>query len=227
MTFKNLAIACLMVTAISARAATQTPPTPPTPPVPPTAPAPHAMHAPQTAQPAAEDRAAAVAHLERTRAMFLKSIDGLTDAQWKFKSAPDRWSIAEVAEHIALSESLILGLVQTKMMQAPGPKPEERLADDRILAGVVDRTSKFQAPEVLKPVNKWATKDALAKDFNTARDTTVQFVKTSTGDLRAHGGPHPVFKMLDVHQWILLIAGHSERHTLQIEEVKTSAGYPK
>jgi len=185
------------------------------------------MHAPQMAQSATADREAAVTHLERTRATFLKSIEGLTDAQWTFKSAPDRWSIAEVAEHIALSESLILGMVQTKMMQVPGPTPEERIADDTMLAGLVDRTSKFQAPEVLKPVNKWATKDALAKDFNTARDNTVQFVKTTTEDLRAHGGPHPVFKMLDVHQWILMISGHSERHTLQIEEVKTSAGYPK
>ncbi|HXG54129.1 MAG TPA: DinB family protein [Vicinamibacterales bacterium] len=227
MTFKHLAGACLLMTATAASAAAQTPPTPPTPPVPPTPPAPHAMHAPQMAQSATADREAAVTHLERTRAKFLKSIEGLTDAQWTFKSASDRWSIAEVAEHIALSESLILGMVQTKMMQVPGPKPEERIADDKMLAGLVDRTSKFQAPEVLKPVNKWATKDALARDFNTARDNTVQFVKTTTEDLRAHGGPHPVFKMLDVHQWILMISGHSERHTLQIEEVKTSAGYPK
>ncbi len=227
MKFKNLAVACLMVAAVAASAAAQTPPTPPTPPTPATPPAPHAMHAPQVAQSATADRDAAVAHLERTRAKFLKSIEGLTDAQWKFKAAPDRWSIAEVAEHIAISEGTILGMIQTKMMQVPGPKPEERIADDKMLTGLVDRTSKFQAPEVLKPVNKWATKDALVKDFNTARDNTIQFVKTTTEDLRAHGGPHPVFKMLDVHQWILMISGHAERHTLQIEEVKTAAGYPK
>jgi hypothetical protein len=175
---------------------------------------------------AQKDRAAAMAHLEMTRAKFLKSIDGLTEAQWKFKAGPDRWSIAEVAEHIGLSEVTILGLVQ-KMLAAPGPKPDERLPDNKVLTGLVDRTSKFQAPEMLKPVNKWATREALAKDFNTARDNTLQFVKSTTVDLRAHGGPHPVFKMLDAHQWILLISGHSERHTLQIEEVKTAAGYPK
>jgi len=227
MKFKNLAVACLMVTAVAASAAAQTPPTPPMPATPATPPAPHAMHAPQMAQPATADRDAAVAHLERTRAKFLKSIDGLTDAQWKFKAASDRWSIAEVAEHIAISEGTILGMVQTKMMQAPGPTPLERIADDKMLAGLVDRTSKFQAPEVLKPVNKWATKDALVKDFNTARDSTVQFVKTTTEDLRAHAPPHPAFGSMDAHQWVLLIAGHSARHTAQIEEVKKAAGYPK
>ena len=55
-----------------------------------------------------------------TRAKFLKSIDGLTEAQWTFKPAPDRWSIAEVAEHIGISEGTILGLVQTQMLTAPG-----------------------------------------------------------------------------------------------------------
>jgi len=51
-------------------------------------------------------------------------------------------------------------------------------------------------------------------------------VKTTTDDLHGHAGPHPVFKMLDGYQWVLLLSGHSARHTAQIEEVKTNAGYP-
>jgi len=201
MTLKNLLVAMTLLTIVAAPAAAQTD--------------------------AAKDRETAISHLEMTRAKFLRSIDGLTDAQWTFKAAPDRWSIAEVAEHIGISEGTILGLVHTQMLTTPGPKPEERMPDERLLAGLVDRTAKFQAPEMLRPVHKWATRDALVKDFNTARSNTVQFLRTTTVDLRAHGGPHPAFKMLDAHQWILLISGHSERHTLQIEEVKTAPGYPK
>jgi uncharacterized damage-inducible protein DinB len=177
-----------------------------------------------TAQP---DREKAAAYLEETRAKFLKSIDGLTEAQWTFKPSPTTWSIAEVAEHIAISEGTILGLIQTKMLTMPAPKPEEKIDDDKVIASLIDRTEKFQAPEMLKPVNKWATKDALIKDFNADRDQTIQFVKTTTEDLRAHAAPHPVLKTLDTHQWVLLIGGHSARHTAQIEEVKTAAGYPK
>jgi hypothetical protein len=51
-------------------------------------------------------------------------------------------------------------------------------------------------------------------------------MKATTDDLHGHGGPHPVFKMLDGYQWVLLLSGHSARHTAQIEEVKASAGYP-
>ena len=185
------------------------------------------MAAPVAAQDATQDRAKAVAYLEETRTTFLKSIEGLSEAQWKFKAGPDRWSIAEVAEHIAISESTIMDLIQKQMLKAPPRKAGEGITDDKVMAGVVDRTSKFQAPEQLKPVNKWATKDALIKDFNAARDKNIAWVKSTTEDLRAHAAPHPAFGPLDVHQWILLLAGHSARHTAQIEEVKTAAGYPK
>jgi hypothetical protein len=176
----------------------------------------------------AKDREFAIKSLQDTRKKFLASIDGLSEAQWTFKAAPDRWSIAEVAEHIAISESTILGMVNAKIMNAPAPEPgAERLSDQKLLDALVDRSSKFQAPEMLKPTNRWATREALAKDFNAARDKTIAYVKETKDDLRAHAAPHPVLKSLDGYQWVLLISGHSARHTAQIEEVKTAPEFPK
>ena len=173
------------------------------------------------------DRQKAYAYLEETRAKFLKSVEGLSEAQWRFKAGPDRWSIAEVAEHIGLSESLILGMIENQVLKAPAKNPGEGITDEKLIAGVTDRSQKAQAPEVLKPVNKWPTREALVTDFIAARAKTMEWVKTTNEDLRAHAAPHPAFGPLDAHQWILLLAGHSARHTAQIEEVKTSAGYPK
>ena len=174
----------------------------------------------------ASDRAAAVRYLEDTRQAFLKAIGNVSEAQWKFKAGPDRWSVAEVAEHIALSEETILGMIQTKMLAAP-PLSGPGIPDDKLIAGITDRSQKATAPEMLKPVNRWATREALTKDFNAARDRTIAWVKSTKEDLRAHAAPHPAFGPLDVHQWVLLLAGHSARHTAQIEEVKTQTGYPK
>src|SRR5687768_9172463 len=61
---------------------------------------------------------ALVKDLERTQAKFLQSVEGLSEAQWKYKASPDKWSIAECAEHIALSEELIRGAI-TKSMETP------------------------------------------------------------------------------------------------------------
>jgi hypothetical protein len=185
--------------------------------------------APANAQPLTQqERDSLLEHLQQTRQAFLDSISGVSDAQWTFKAGPDRWSIAEVAEHIAISETTILEIVTDKILKSPTvPRNPNAIPDEKLLAWLLDRTSKFQAPEMLKPTHRWATRDALMKDFVAAREKTATFVKTTTDDLHGHAAPHPVFKMLDGYQWVLLLSGHSARHTAQILEVKESPGYPK
>ena len=51
----------------------------------------------------AADRAKVVQYLTTTRDQVLAEADTLTDAQWAFKAAPDRWSVGEVVEHLALA----------------------------------------------------------------------------------------------------------------------------
>jgi hypothetical protein len=175
-----------------------------------------------------QERDSLLKHLDQTRQTFVTAVSGLSDAQWTFKAAPDRWSIAEVAEHIAVSETTIRQLVTEQVLKSPAvPRNPNAMTDDTLLAGLLDRTSKFQAPEMLKPTNRWATREALVKDFLAAREKTAAYVSTTTDDLHGHAAPHPVFKMLDGYQWILLLSGHSARHTAQLEEVKTAPGYPR
>ena len=185
---------------------------------------------PTAAELSAKERDYAVNLLEETRKKFIASIDGLTPEQWTFKAGPDRWSIAETAEHIGISESTIMGMVTAKIMSAPPlPAGSERMNDEKLVAAVMDRSpaARFQAPEMLKPTNRWPNADALKKDFDDARNKTIAFIKETKDDLRGHAAPHPVLKSLDAYQWVLLVAAHSARHTAQIEEVKTASGYPK
>jgi hypothetical protein len=178
----------------------------------------------------AGERDVALKSLQSTRDAFLKSIAGLSEKQWRFKPAPDRWSIAEVSEHIAVAESKIFGLVQGTIMVSP-VNPEKRAEvagkDEIVLERVPDRSHKVQAPEFLKPTNRWATREDVIKAFEDSRKATMDYVRTTNDDLRDHFGPHPVLGTLDAYQWILLISAHSERHTKQIEEVKADPNYPK
>ncbi|HTR23555.1 MAG TPA: DinB family protein [Terriglobales bacterium] len=177
-----------------------------------------------------QERDAALKSLQSTHDAFLKSISGLSEKQWKFKPAPDRWSVAEVSEHIAVSESTIFGLVETKFMAGP-PTPEKRAeikaTDEMILERVPDRSRKAQAPEFLKPTARFANEEDTIKAFEDARAKTMDYVKTTQDDLRDHIGPHPLLGPIDAYQWILLISAHSERHTKQIEEVKADPNFPK
>ncbi len=187
--------------------------------------APVAASTPMTA----EERAFALQQLQMTRENFLKSIAGLSEKQWTFKPGPDRWSVAEVAEHITVAESMIFGLVQ-KMMQSPAaPEKREQVKgkDQIILQKMVDRSHKAQAPETMRPTGRWATEVELTKAFEATRKVTMDYVKTTNDDLRDHFFDHPVFGTLDGYQWLLLLSAHSARHTEQIEEVKADPNFPK
>jgi hypothetical protein len=176
------------------------------------------------------DRDFAMSHLHATRKMFLDSVANLTPEQWTFKAAPERWSIAECAEHIAAAEDFIFGLVTNQVMKSaadPAKKAEVKGKDEIIVKQVADRSQKFKAPDVIAPKQRWSTPDAIISHFKESRDRSIAYVETTQDDLRDHFAPHPVAGTLDGYQWILLMSAHSERHTEQINEVKGDPKYPK
>src|SRR5258707_10142064 len=95
----------------------------------------------------------ALQYLETTKKNVLEATKGLSEAQWNFKSAPDRWSVAQVMEHIAAAEDFIRGLVKEKVMMSPAGEPGRgvKKKDEAVLAMVPDRTKKIQTPEPLVP----------------------------------------------------------------------------
>lgn len=177
-----------------------------------------------------EERDRAVEYLKQTQKDFLAAIEGVSEAQWKFKAAPDRWSIAETAEHIAVTEDTVWKLVSEKIMKSPAA-PEKRAEvkgkDETVLTVIPDRSKKAQAPERLKPTGKWATRAALVKDFESTRGQEIAYLTETKEDLRSHFEEHPFVKTLDAYQWLLLNGAHAKRHTAQILEVKADPNFPK
>src|SRR5258708_22208173 len=90
---------------------------------------------------AEKDRA--LQYLETTKKGVLEATKGLSEAQWNFKPAPDRWSVAQVMEHIATAEDFIRGMLKEKIMMAPAGEPgrDVKKTDEGVLAMVPDRTT--------------------------------------------------------------------------------------
>ena len=173
------------------------------------------------------DRDHGIAYLNQTRDGVVEAVKGLSDAQMKFKPAPDRWSVAETLEHIALAESFLFQNIQEKIMKAPAGTADRDTAklDAFVLAAIPDRSHKAKAPEPLVPTSRWSPSETL-DNFLKARAKTTEFL-TSTPDLRQHVVDSPLGKPLDAYEWVLFTAAHSERHTKQILEVKADPNFPK
>jgi len=169
----------------------------------------------------------ALQYLETTKRNVLEATKSLTEAQWNFKPAPDRWSVAQAMEHIAAAEDLLLDTTKEKVMTSPAGEPgrDFKKTDEAVLMMVPDRSHKAQAPEPLVPSNRFGSPEGSVKHFLDSRATTEGFLRSTTG-LRDHVMDSPVGK-LDGYEFVLFIAAHTERHTKQINEVKADPNFPK
>jgi hypothetical protein len=174
------------------------------------------------------ERKSAIDYLERTKVKLVETVRPLTEAQYNYKSAPDRWSIRECVEHITGTERAMFGGMQ-KALAAPKPDGLSAERDALIARAMPDRSRQAQAPQEVAPkgMPEFATPAMALAEFEKTRAATANFATATQADLRGRGFRHPFFGMLDLYQWTLAIAGHTERHTKQIEEVMAGAGFPK
>jgi hypothetical protein len=184
--------------------------------------------APKTVVFTEKDREFALKYLNDTKADFVKELTGLSDAQLNFRAAPNRWTVAEVAEHIILAEGALSGLIQGQILKSPAVEGSVfRVNDKGVILAITNRAEKFTAPEMLKPASRFKTREDLLTNFDKARNQTIEFVKANKVNMRNHFFENPLMGMIDGYQWLLFAIGHSERHLLQLKEVKADQAYPK
>jgi hypothetical protein len=176
-----------------------------------------------------EERQKVVDLLKESQKEFLQAVSSLSDEQWKWKPAPARWSVAECAEHIVLSEGALFGKAQEALKNPPDPDWEIKTKGktEIILDVMAARKGRAQAPEEIVPAGKMSRAEIMAK-FAEVRARTLKAVETLDAPLKAHLAPHPfpIFNPLNAYQWLLYIPLHNMRHDKQIEEVKATAGFP-
>jgi DinB superfamily len=167
--------------------------------------------------------------LKDTETGVFIAVKGLSDAQLKFKPAPDKWSVEECLKHVAISEKMIRGMIDGALKQPTNPekRAELKMTDEQIIKNIEDRSTKIKTMDPMKPENTPFKSATEALDsFKQDRDKLIDYVKHTQDDLRNHILALPI-GTYDCYQLILLIGSHSDRHTQQIEEVKADPNFPK
>ncbi len=184
----------------------------------------------QTPAMSKNDRQALLKRFDDSSAQTLAAVEKLSEAQWAYKAAPDKWSVGETLEHITMAEGLLFGMVEKTLASPVNPAWAEKTKGktEFIERAMLDRSTKAQAPEMIIPTGKLTRAEVLAK-FKTVRAQTRKFVAETNAEMHAHTGNHPVpaFGTLSAYQWLIYISLHNLRHNQQIEEVKASASFPK
>ncbi len=171
------------------------------------------------------DRDRGLSELHGTRKQTLDAVDGLTAAQWSFKQSPDRWSIAEVMEHLAITERALLGMTRKLASGAPSTEPTT-VKDADVLKMLASRNQAVKAPEMLVPTGRFGSGAENLNQYRAARDETLNYLRGTNESLREFRTTMPVGK-IDAYQLLLYISGHNTRHLAQIAEIKADPKFPR
>ena len=172
----------------------------------------------------AGERQRLVAHLEMTEAWLDSEVNGLSDAQLKFHMTPESWSIEEVVMHLAIAEPQYWNDFKTSLAKPANPEFKPQSTDAGMLWYGIDRTQRTTTGDARVPRGQFPTMAASLASFKKLRLEMMKTAKETQEDLR--GRPY-LTASPDLYQWFLMISTHSQRHILQIREVKAHRGFPK
>jgi hypothetical protein len=169
------------------------------------------------------DRQRLLAHLEMTESWLASEIEGLTPEQLKFRMTPESWTVMDVVEHLAIAEVQYWDQLQ-KSMQQPPAKEKPAATDAAILWYGIDRTTRNKTGEARVPRGKWSDVRESFAAFKKLRASMREYAAKTSEDLRSR---MLLEGNMDVYQWFLMISSHSQRHVLQIREIKAHSEYPR
>jgi len=169
----------------------------------------------------AAERVAYVERLRSGRTAFLDALAGLSPSQATFRTAPEAWSILDIAEHIAITEHGMYQFI-TKYFE-PLETPVFGREQEILTHGIPPRP--LAAPERAQPKGRYGSIDEAAGQFAANRDRTIRFVEGCEEDLRARAANHPLGRMT-CQECLAIMIDHPLRHAEQIRKIRASPGFP-
>ncbi len=138
-------------------------------------------------------------------------------------SLPDgeKWTIAEILEHIGIVQNG-MAKISAKLLtqaQAAGVKSDgaAKLSENFAAKAAEAATLKFEAPDRVRPTGNQSVEESL-KMMGEARGELEKlrplFESVECSDYKF---PHPFMGDLTAHEWLALVGGHEARHLRQIE----------
>lgn len=174
-----------------------------------------------------QEREAALALLTRSRQTFLDSVAGVSENQARWKPSPERWSILEYAEHMAISDDALVALVERALQSPAQPEtPEQRVAREKKIRETPMPRGVNRAPDAIRPASRFRSLKDAVDAFLEARERTLDYARKTEANLRDHFSPHSVLGPLDGYQWLTANARHVESHSAHIREIRGMEGFP-
>ena len=170
--------------------------------------------------------------ISESRKHYLNSVRNLTTEQESFKPSDNVWSAAEITEHLYHAEvGGIVGMWKALEGARAGNPPwkEKHFNKGLSIEQVVDKTwqPKEKVPEgagprMFGPIKFWVN---AFESCQYMLDNLTDNLKDEKLEILIY--PHPISGPLDIRQRFEFLRFHTDRHRLQVENLKQSPGFPK
>lgn len=160
------------------------------------------------------------------REQFSSVIGTITDAEAESLPEGEKWTIAQIVEHVAMVEdsmarvcSKLLSKANAAGMSSNG---SAALSDEFVRKAMDYVHMKVEAPAVVQPTGERPIAESLAKMQESRRqidEIRPLFESTSGTEFKF---PHPYLGEMSAQEWLALLGGHEMRHLKQIERILES-----
>ena len=163
-------------------------------------------------------------YLDTTRSELNKAVENVPSDRRDQRPAEDRWSVAEVLEHLNIIENRILQLVSGSIAAAKASGLGQEAETSSVLdtvdrTRIGDRSQRATAPEIVKPRSELDAESAWAALQQSRDSLRAAFMSGDGLALSEVKQQHPVLGLIDLYQWMIFVGAHEVRHTAQVREI--------
>jgi hypothetical protein len=162
--------------------------------------------------------------MDDTRARLRTRLEHITGEQQSLRPSPATWSVAEIAEHLAIIEerlSRLFPVILTKAEAGGLVRDAEQPFRPVSVEEMIERSKreKYTAPETAQPTGSVSITDSLARMERSRQAIRELRPRLEALDLTHVTYPHPAFGPMSAYQWLIFIGAHEDRHLRQIERL--------
>ena len=168
--------------------------------------------------------------IEETRERIYSRVTGLTNEQGSFRPAADAWSVADLAEHLCITERRVMGLL-TRLIEetelrgsGAGTNGFKAFSLEEYIEQA--KGKKFSAPVGAQPREGLEISESIVRLRRTREELRSLQPRIESLDLSEATLPHPAFGPLNAYYWLAFVGLHEGRHLAQMERVMESRGFP-
>ena len=160
--------------------------------------------------------------VERKREELLQSFAGVSPEPMRRRVSDERWSVAEIIDHLRLVETSVARVIVKRAAEARASGVGEERSTDSVLNtldhfGIEAASTLMEAPSIVRPRPYADPADAivgLEESRQALREAAASVSGLALGEIKQI---HRALGELDLYQWLVFVGQHEGRHAKQIQ----------